>query len=415
VGVCGALRRIHHKAAPNRQSPDLSAWVLIPGCPKKKAMISTSLKVVYTKNSWAVRMAASLLPYYPPDKWQWHYEHGLFVRAVAGVGAATGENNFESFVESWINYFVTPSGDIRTYRIDEYNLDQIYPGNLLFPLYRRTGDERYANAIKLLRNQLRYQPRTASGGFWHKKIYPFQMWLDGLYMAAPFYTEYALTFNEPAILDDVTHQFQLIEQHVRDPRTGLLYHGWDESKQQKWADPDTGCSPHFWGRAIGWYTMALVDVLDILPEGYAGRMMLVNILDRLANALLQVQDHDTGLWHQVMDLPRRPGNYRETSVSAMLVYAFAKAARKGFLASGYQFAAQRAYRGLLENMIKVDARGALTLEGTCSVAGLGGEPYRDGSYEYYVGEPVVANDFKGVGPFILAALEMENSGARYTT
>jgi unsaturated rhamnogalacturonyl hydrolase len=342
----------------------------------------------------------------------WHYEHGLLVKALAEIGAATGEDGFEQFVHHWVDHFVTPEGDIRTYVASEYNLDQINSGKLLFPFYRRTGSERYAKAIKLLYNQLQHQPRTESGGFWHKKIYPFQMWLDGLYMAAPFYAEYALTFNELELLADVTHQFILLEQHARDPQTGLLYHAWDESRQQKWANPDTGCSPYFWGRAIGWYAMALVDVLEVLPETHADRPALVQILTRLAHALLQVQDPATGLWYQIVDLPHRPGNYRETSVSSMLVYVYAKGVRKGFLAADYQIAAQRAYRGLFENMVKVNAHGTLTLEGTCSVAGLGGVPYRDGSFEYYVGEPTAANDFKGVGPFILAALEMETGGMR---
>ena len=375
-------------------------------------MISTPLKAAYTSNSWATRMAASVLPYYLPNKWCWHYEHGLFVDAVTRTGVVTGETSFITFAKDWVDAFVTPAGDIHTYRPDDFNLDQINPGKLLFPVYRNTCEQRYAKAIKLLRSQLRNQPRNASGGFWHKKIYPFQMWLDGIYMAAPFCAEYAVTFNEPGLLDEVAHQCILIEQHTRDPHTGLLYHAWDESKQQKWADPNTGCSPHFWGRAIGWYVMALVDILNILPEKHSARQTLISILDRLANALLRMQDPDTGLWRQVVDLPARPGNYLETSVSSMLVDAFAKAVRKGYLAFDYQFAAQRAYRGLLENMIKVDARGLLTLEGTCSVAGLGGEPYRDGSYEYYVGEPTAANDFKGVGPFILAALEMDASGAK---
>jgi unsaturated rhamnogalacturonyl hydrolase len=235
------------------------------------------------------------------------------------------------------------------------------------------------------------------------------MWLDGLYMASPFYAEYATTFNELDLLADVTHQFKLVEEHARDPQTGLLYHAWDESKEQKWANPVTGCSPHFWGRAMGWFAMALVDVLDILPATHADHPELVQILNRLAQALLQVQDPATGLWYQIVNLPQNPGNYRETSVSSMLAYAFARGVRQGYLAADYQYAAQRAYRGLLENMVKVDARGTLTLEGTCSVGGLGGMPYRDGSFEYYISEPIAANDFKGVGPFILAALEIENS------
>ena len=227
-------------------------------------------------------------------------------------------------------------------------------------------------------------------------------------MAGPFYAEYALTFSEPEIFDDLTNQFVLIEAHARDPRTGLLFHAWDESKTQRWADPRTGCSPHFWGRAIGWFVMALVDVLDYLPETHANHAELIAILNRLAQALIQFQDPASGLWYQVVDQASRPGNYREASVSAMLAYGFAKGVRMGWLPPEFLTAALRAYHGLLENMIRIDSRGKLTLDGTCSVAGLGGTPYRDGSYEYYIKEPVAANDFKGVGPFILAALELDN-------
>jgi unsaturated rhamnogalacturonyl hydrolase len=361
-------------------------------------------------NSWAMRMADSLLARYPLSRARWHYEHGLVVKAIADVGAVTGEARFTRFAGDWADHFVTPDGHIRTYRVEEFNLDQVYPGRLLFASWRRSGEERYARAIQLIHEQLRRQPRTQNGGFWHKQIYPYQVWLDGLYMAGPFYAEYALTFDEPEGLGDVTRQLLQIEQHVRDPRTGLLYHGWDESRTQKWADPLTGCSPHFWGRAIGWYAMALVDVLDLLPRDQADRPELIAILLRLAAALVRVQDPSTGLWYQVLDLADRPGNYLESSVSAMLAYAFARAVRRGYLPADYFPPAQRAYRGLLENRIKIDAGGLLNLEGTCSVAGLGGRPYRDGSFEYYVSEKTGLNDFKGVGPFILAALEMESAG-----
>jgi len=331
------------------------------------------------------------------------------VQAITKVGANAGNARLQHLGRKWVDHFVTSHGEVLTYRAQDFNLDQINPGKLLFPLYRLTGDERYAQAIRLLINQLKDQPRNRSGGFWHKQIYPHQMWLDGLYMAEPFYAEYAHIFNEPAIFDDIIHQFTLIEKHTRDPQTGLLYHGWDESRSQAWADPGTGCSPNCWGRAIGWYVMALVDVLDYLPIDHAGRTSLISILQRLAEALVRFQDEATGLWYQVVDAADRPGNYRESSVSAMLTYGFAKAVRLGYLDPQYLVAAQRAYRGLLENMIRVDAFGAVTLEGTCSVAGLGGAPYRDGSFEYYVNEPVAANDFKGVGPFILAALELETT------
>jgi len=356
-------------------------------------------------NSWAVRMADSVLQNYPAPQWKWHYEHGLVIQAIARIG----EPRFEAMDKAWIDHFVTAEGTIQTYRVGEYNLDQINAGKLLFPVYRRTGDERYAAAIQLLRNQLKTQPRTNSGGYWHKQIYPYQMWLDGVYMAEPFQAQYALTFNEPELFDDITQQFILMESQARDPRTGLLYHAWDESKAQRWADPQTGCSPHFWGRAMGWYVMALIEVLELLPAEHPRRPDLLAILSRLSAALTRYQDPVSGLWYQIVDLPERPGNYRESSVSAMLAYGFAKAVRQGWLPAEYLSAARRAYHGLLENMIRVDARGALTLQGICSVAGLGGDPYRDGSFEYYIHEPVAANDFKGVGPFILAAIEMERA------
>jgi unsaturated rhamnogalacturonyl hydrolase len=228
-------------------------------------------------------------------------------------------------------------------------------------------------------------------------------------MAAPFYAQYALLFDEPAAFDDITHQIILCEQHTRDPQTGLLYHAWDESRSQKWANAVTGCSPSFWGRAIGWFVMALVDVLDYLPPGHRNFPVLVDILQRLASALIRYQDAGAGLWYQVVDAAGCPGNYYESSASAMLAYGFAKGARKGWLGSDVLLSAQRAYRGLLENQIRLDSHGRLSLENVCSVGGLGGDPYRDGSYEYYIGEKVVSNDFKGVGPFVLAALELEAS------
>jgi unsaturated rhamnogalacturonyl hydrolase len=372
-------------------------------------MSSRSSQIVTTVNSWATRMADSVLPKYPLSDWKWHYEHGLLVKALSEVGSATCDLRYSQFVRNWVDHFVTAAGRIRTYRVPEFNLDQINPGKLLFPLYRQTGDPRYARAIQLLQSQLRQQPRTKSGGFWHKNIYPDQMWLDGLYHAQPFQAEYALTFDEPAIFDDVVHQFVLMDEHARDPQTGLFYHAWDESRRQDWANTHTGSSPSFWGRGMGWYAMALVDVLDILPETHPDRTSLIKILQRLSAVLLLFQDPATGLWYQVVDMMDRADNYRESSVSAMLVYVFAKAVRKGLLDFDYLSVARRAYRGLLENMIKVDSSGFLTLEGTCSVAGLGNTPYRDGSYEYYVSEKTVANDFKGIGPFILAALEMEAS------
>ncbi len=362
-------------------------------------------------NSWAIRIANSVLAGYTRTHWQWHYEHGLFLKALLELGAATGNPRYEQFVHEWLDHFITPKGRIRTYRLEEFNLDQINTGNLLFNFDLQGGNGRYAQAIDLLSRQLSRQPRTKSGGFWHKKIYPHQIWLDGLYMAQPFYAAYARMAGDKDIFADVTRQIILIEERTRDPKTGLLFHGWDESHCQGWADPETGCSPTFWGRGMGWYAMALLDVLDILPAGHPDRLALVDILKRLSQALLHFQDSATGLWYQVIDLTDHPENYRESSVSAMLAYVFAKAVRRGYLPCEYLPVACRAYRGLLENRIKVDAQGMVMLEGTCGAAGLGGTPYRDGTIAYYLSEKTIANDFKGVGPFILAALELEMTGA----
>lgn len=358
---------------------------------------------------WSVRMADSVIARHSPDAARWHYEHGLVLKAIEQVWRATVDDRYWRFVKDTMDLFIGPDGTIRSYKRDEYNLDQINPGKLLFPLYQVTGDTRYRQAAGRLRRQLDEQPRTPSGGFWHKQIYPHQMWLDGIYMAAPFYAAYARTFDYPGAFDDVAHQIILIEQHTRDPASGLLYHAWDESRQQRWADPETGCSPHFWGRAMGWYAMALVDVLDLFPNDHPRRDAIIAIFDRMARALTRVQDETTGLWYQVLDQGRRPGNYLEASASCMFVYAIAKGARKGYLDKDWLAIARKGYGGILRDLIAVDGQGLLSLERICAVAGLGGNPYRDGSYEYYVGEPVASNDDKGIGPFILASIELEHT------
>lgn len=363
-----------------------------------------------TLHTWSIRMVESTLQRYTLDDALWHYEHGLQVMAIQRAGQVTGDERHLRFVADWIDRFVRADGSIHTYRVDEYNLDQINAGKLLFGALERTDDERYRKALDLLREQLRTQPRTKSNGFWHKKIYPYQMWLDGIYMAGPFLAEYARRFDEPAIFEDVVRQIMLIEKHTRDEKSDLLFHAWDESRQQRWCDPATGRSRYFWGRGIGWFVMALVDVLDHLPQLQPQRQDLIAMLERTARALVRVQDEETGLWYQILDLPAREGNYLEASASAMFVYAFAKGVREGYLDPDYLFSARRGYHGLLQNLIRIDSQGLLTLEKVCGGAGLGGDPYRDGSFEYYVTEKIIPNDPKGVGPFILAALEMERAG-----
>lgn len=370
------------------------------------------MKQTYSQktNKWSIRMVESTLQRYTLNDASWNYDHGLQVLAIQKTWEATGDPRYLKFVSDWIDYFVQQDGSIRTYRADEYNIDLINSGKLLFGGYERTGNERYRKAIEHLREQMRTHPRNSLNGFWHKQIYPFQMWLDGIYMAGPFLAEYALRFNEPETFDDIVTQITLIEKHTRDAKSSLLYHAWDESKQQRWCDPETGLSKYFWGRAIGWYVMAIVDVLDYLPLDHPRRFDLIDILDQTAAAIVKVQDEKSGLWYQILDLPEREGNYLEASASSMFVYAFAKGVREAYLSQDYLFSARRGYYGLLQNLIKIDSQGLLTLEKICGGAGLGGVPYRDGSFEYYVNEKIIPNDPKGVGPFILAALEMERAG-----
>jgi unsaturated rhamnogalacturonyl hydrolase len=359
--------------------------------------------------AWSVRMADSVMERYPVLGTRWIYEWGLMLSAILAVWRKTGDARYFDYVKANVDPFIGPHGHIQTYRADEYNLDHINPGKVLFPLYRETGDARYEKAARRLREQLRTHPRTGDGGFWHKQIYPHQMWLDGIYMASPFLAEFAATFGEPEAFDDVAHQITLIERHTRDEASGLLYHGWDERRQQRWADPVTGCSPHFWGRAVGWYVMAIADVLDHLPVNHPQRGQIVSIFEKTLAALVAVQDQMTGVWYQILDQADRRGNYREASASCMVVYALAKGIRQGYLNGGYTGAAGCGYQGILAHFIDVDGGGLVNLNEICSVAGLGGTPYRDGSFDYYVNEKIVSNDFKGVGPFVLASVECERN------
>ena len=340
---------------------------------------------------------------------KWTYDHGLVLKGIERVYHNTGDKQYLDFIQRSMDHFVADDGSIRTYSLDDYNIDNILPGRNLLFLYKVTKQEKYRKAAELLRSQLKTHPRTSEGGFWHKKIYPSQMWLDGLYMAEPFYAEYARTFKEEtATFDDIAKQFILMERHARDDKTGLLYHGWDESRKQRWSNPTTGRSPNFWGRAMGWYAMALVDTLDHFPD-HPQVPELIAILKRLAQAVANYQDPRSGLWYQILDKGNERGNYFESSAACMFVYALAKGARSGYLADRYREVAEKGYRGILKEFVKTDASGRLNLEGTVSVAGLGGNPYRDGSYEYYLSEKVVTNDPKGIGALLLAATEMETA------
>lgn len=360
----------------------------------------------------ATKTADAVLKRHPLLSESWHYEIGVMLKGVEQVWRKTGASRYFDYIRRNIDFFVNDAGAIKTYRMDEYNLDQINTGKILFTLYQVTKADKYRQAIYTLREQLKGQPRTVSGGFWHKKVYPWQMWLDGIYMAAPFYAEFAATFGEAEAFDDVVRQFQILDEHATDPQSELLYHAWNENKEQQWANRETGCSPHVWGRALGWFVMALVDVLDYLPAG-GNRDYLIGLLDRVMTAVLKVQDPATGVWYQVMDQGERKGNYLESSASAMFVYAMAKGSLAGYLAGEYLQAAQRGYQGLLRQFVTVEPTGNVDFSGICSVAGLGkykeDMAYRNGSFDYYISEPVVVNDYKGVGPFMMAGAVLGQS------
>lgn len=383
-------------------------------------MVGGSVSIAHgQERPWSQRAANAAIERWPDGRfvpagqhWVWNYELGTLLRGMDAVWFNTADARYYKYIKSSVDQFVGVDGSIPTFNAQENQLDSILLGRQLLLLYGVTRDPRYAKAATLLYQQLMHQPRTASGGFWHKQRYPNQMWLDGLYMAEPFYAEYAATFHHPEAFSDITHQFVLIDEHTRDKKTGLLYHGWDESKKERWADKETGHSPELWARAMGWAMMALVDTISYYPEQDAGRKVLMAELDRDAAAVARYQDGETGLWYQVMDKAGAKGNYLESSASCMFVYALAKGVRLGYLPQSYLANAERGYKGIIGHFIQTGQPGqgdSVSLTGTVKVGGLGGDPYRDGSYAYYIGEKVVTDDPKGVGAFLLASTEMENA------
>ncbi len=361
---------------------------------------------------WSVRMANSvmtrydsLIHYLDNRHPKWQYDVAFVGQAIDRLGIVDAK--YSRYMEDYIAYFVNADGTVRDYDPMEYNLDRINPAKNILTVYKRTGNPVYRIALDRFAGQMETHPKTKTGGFWHKKIYPWQMWLDGIYMASPFLTQYGKEFSAPQWFDVVTHQIELIYSKTVDPSTGLLYHAWDESKAQKWCNPETGQSAYPWSRAMGWYTMAIVDVLDYLPENHPERDSIIAILQKTCDALLKVRDSEKGLWYQVLNHGGREGNYLEGSGSAMFTYVFAKGAHKGYLDQKFLAIANDAFDCMIRELITADDKGLLTMHQICGGCGLGGNPYRDGSYEYYIHEKRVDNDSKGVAPFILAAIELD--------
>ncbi|MCE5256854.1 MAG: glycoside hydrolase family 88 protein [Spirochaetaceae bacterium] len=354
---------------------------------------------------------ASALRRYPVGSAAWNYENGLMLYSLLENSVCLQGHAFDAEVKRRLDTTLEADGSIRTYRMEDFNLDQINMGKVAFVLWEETGDPRYENTVNLLVRQLALQPRTPSGSFWHKKIYPDQVWLDGLYMFGPFLAAYARRVGREDLLEDTIAQVKRVRDTMRDGRTGLYYHGRDESKRMAWADPATGCSPEFWGRAQGWLAMALVDMLEIIPEKNAAAASLRAMLSDLAASLIRCQQ-PSGLWCQLPAKPGLKGNYFEASASCMIAYVLLKGARKGWLSGDACLAAgKKAIRGIENCLVAADERDEIHLSGICKVAGLGGKPYRDGSADYYIREPVVSDDFKGMGPFLLAMGEASRISA----
>ncbi|MBU3072205.1 glycoside hydrolase family 88/105 protein [Clostridium estertheticum] len=357
--------------------------------------------------NWAARMTDSVMIRTPEFNCKWEYDNGVIFKGIELLWKITKDKKYFDFIKKNMDFFIDETGDIKKYSVTEYNIDHVNNGKLLFLLYKETGLEKYKKAAFLLREQLRNHPRTSEGAFWHKQIYPYQIWLDGLYMGSPFFAEFIKEFGETSEFDDVTKQFLICERHAKDSVTGLLYHAWDEKKVQPWCNKETGLSKNFWGRSMGWYVMAIVDVLDYLPENHKDRARIIEILNEVLEALLKVRDEKTGLWYQVLDKGTQKGNYIESSASCMILYAIAKGSNKGYIPKKWVAIAKTTYKNIVDEFIMVTKDGLVNLNKTCAVAGLGGATKRDGTYEYYISEPIVTNDAKGIGAFILAAAEME--------
>ncbi|MFV5690068.1 glycoside hydrolase family 88/105 protein [Flavobacterium sp. ZT3R25] len=374
--------------------------------PKKEMAIPVTLK-------WSERMALSIMKRHPKawqidnhEKPKWDYKIGMILTGYEKLYTKTKNPKYFDYIKGYADELIDSNGSFQDFNPQDHNIDFINAGKILFNLYDKTQNQKYLTALKTLRRQFDGHPRTQSGGFWHKKIYPNQMWLDGLYMGEPFYARYTVAFEKGEKLNDVAHQFELLHDHAFDKKTGLFFHAWDESKQMAWANKETGTAPHIWLRALGWYAMALVDVLDYFPKEHPKHKELVRYLNEFAVAASKFQDK-SGLWYQVPNLATKKGNYLEASGSSMLTYAFAKGVNKGYLSSKFKGVANKAFNGLTKKLIKVDADGEIHITQVCASAGLGGNPYRDGSYEYYISEKIKVDNSHGLGSFLLAAIELD--------
>lgn len=344
-------------------------------------------------------------------KLKWNYTTGLELKAFLDVYLSSPEGNgaILKYVDDWYEQMIDDKGRIlQNYKKSGFSTDHICPAKTLFELYDATGKEKYRLAMDTIYNQIKEQPRTSEGGFWHKAVYPHQMWLDGLYMAQPFYAEYASRYLEDkdSAYRDILNNLITVARHTYDEKTGLYRHAFDESASMDWCVDKAGRSAHAWGRALGWYCMAIVDVLEFIPEGTEGRKEVEEIFKGIYKTLPEYADPKTGMWYQVLDQPGREGNYVEATASAMFTYAMLKGVRLGILDPSMGRTARKTYRKMVKEFVKTGADGLVELQRCCEVAGLGGKENRKGDYDYYINEKIRSNDPKGIGPLVWAALEM---------
>ena len=340
----------------------------------------------------------------------WDYIDGCMIKAIMEMYAITKDEKYFAFADAFIDAKVFEDGSIEGYDVEEKNIDNVNAGKTLFELYDLTGKEKYRKAIDLIYSQIKDMPRTEAGNFWHKNIYPNQVWLDGMYMGQPFYMEYETRFNNKKNYEDIYNQFKNVIEIMRDPKTGLYYHAYDSSREMFWCDKVTGLSQNFWLRALGWYSMALLDTLDKADKSEEQICTLLkDAFVDLMDSMLKYQD-ESGMWYQVVNFGGMDRNYLETSGSSIMAYALLKGVRLGYLPAEYVQYGKKAFDGVCEKYLTTDEKGDLHLDGICLVAGLGGAAHRPGTYDYYMSEPIVKDDAKGVGPFLLAYTEMRRAG-----
>lgn len=362
--------------------------------------------------AWSIRIAQSARTLWPTpnDLGGFNYTQGMVAEGLCAIAARTGRIADAEYAKAWLDRFVRPDGTIdpKDYPPTLFSLDRVRPGPALLLTYERTKDDRYLEAAKVLAKQLDEQPRTSDGGYWHRSTYPNQMWLDGIYMADVFSAKFGALTHDPKYFDDAVRQITLINRHTHDAKTGLYFHGWDETKTRPWANKETGTSPEIWGRAVGWYAMAMADVLDVLPPDHPGRAEVLSIFQSLCQALPKFQDRNTAMWYQIVDKPTGPKNYVESSCSLMFGYAMLRGGQRGWLPPEYLEYGRRAVRGVLNQKVDLKPDGTMDIRDTVVVGTLGG---KGGFYDTYMQDKIVTNDQKSIGTFMFLSLALAETAA----